>query len=178
MGSSGGSPSRGSTSGNYEGRRISLELKPAQMIAARVVERLRPYCSRIEIVGSIRRRKLLVNDIDLVVIPPDLWGLNAELPRLGRVTMSGGKIQRIKTGVVTIDLYIASEDNWATLLLIRTGSKDNNVRLCSLAKAKGWRLAATGDGLFNEKGERIAGDSEQSIYAALGLKYQEPWERE
>ncbi len=32
----------------------------------------------------------------------------------------------------------------------------------------------TGDGLFNERGERIAGDSEESIFAALGEKYRRP----
>jgi len=32
-------------------------------------------------------------------------------------------------------------------------------------------------GLFNAKGERIAGDTELSIYQALGLRYQHPEER-
>ncbi|MBA7714607.1 hypothetical protein ES703_123634 [subsurface metagenome] len=45
------------------------------------------------------------------------------------------------------------------------------------AKIRGWRLAASGDGLFNEKGERIAGDTEESIYKALGLPYQPPERR-
>ena len=49
--------------------------------------------------------------------------------------------------------------------------------LLTLAKKKGWRLAASGDGLFNEHGERIAGDTEESIYEALGLRYQRPEER-
>jgi hypothetical protein len=35
-----------------------------------------------------------------------------------------------------------------------------------------------GDGLFNQKGQRVAGDTEESIYAALGLPYKEPWERD
>jgi hypothetical protein len=42
----------------------------------------------------------------------------------------------------------------------------------------GWHLAASGDGLFNGKGERIAGDSEISIYNALGLAWQRPEERD
>ncbi len=78
---------------------------------------------------------------------------------------------------ITLDVYYATPETWATLLLIRTGSKENNIRLATLANKRGWRLAASGDGLFNEKGERIAGDSEESIYETLGLRYQEPWER-
>ena len=96
---------------------------------------------------------------------------------LGQVRMSGSKLMRVMVNSVQVDIYVASEETWATLLLIRTGSKESNIRLCSLAKKKGWRLAASGDGLFNEMGERVAGDSEESIYQALGEPWQEPWER-
>ncbi|GAI08995.1 unnamed protein product, partial [marine sediment metagenome] len=76
-----------------------------------------------------------------------------------------------------VDIYVASEKTWATLLLIRTGSKENNIRLATLAKKRGWHLAASGDGLFDENRQRIAGDSEESIYEALNLPWQRPEER-
>jgi len=152
-----------------------MELERAQRIAREVIKRLSPYCARerIEVVGSTRRKKPSVNDI----IPSDLWNLHHEIMGMGQVRMSGNKIMRVMVGSVQVDLYFASPETWATLLLIRTGSAENNIRLCSLAKKKGWHLAASGDGLFNEKGERIAGDSEESIYEALGLLYREPEER-
>ena len=155
-----------------------MELEQGQKIAAEVVERLKPYCRKIEVAGSIRRRKPLVNDIDLVLIPKDLWALHNAVVKLGQVTMGGKKIMRVMVGVRQVDIYVANEETWATLLLIRTGSAENNIRLASLAKKRGWRLAASGDGLFNEKGERIAGDTEESIFEALSLPYKEPWERE
>ncbi len=154
-----------------------MELEKAQQIAAEVVKVLAPYCSRIEVAGSIRRRKPLVNDIDIVLIPSDPWNLTGEIARLGAVTAHGAKIQRVQHQGAWIDLYMATPETWATLLLIRTGSKENNIRLCSLAKRKGWHLFADGSGLFNENGSRVAGDSEKSIYEALGLLYQDPWER-
>jgi DNA polymerase (family 10) len=154
-----------------------LELERAQRIAREVVDRLSPFCRRIEIAGSIRRKRPKPNDVDIVLIPNDLWNLHAELVKLGPVKMSGSKIIRVMYGNTQLDFYIADEKTWATLLLIRTGSAENNIRLASRAKARGWRLAASGEGLFNERGERIAGDTELSIYNALGLKYQEPWER-
>lgn len=149
-------------------------LERAQRIAEDVVKRLTPYCKRIEVAGSVRRQKPWVNDIDLVLIPHDLWNLHHEIMGLGTMKMSGSKIMRVMVGDVQVDIYVASEETWATLLLIRTGSAENNIRLASLAKKKGWRLAASGDGLFNEKGERIAGDTEESIYEALGLPWQPP----
>jgi len=157
-----------------------MELEKAQKIADEVIKRLSPYCQRIGVAGSVRRQKPMVRDVDLVLIPSDPWDLEGEVLALARPfqpKLSGEKLKRFDYNGAQIDLYYASPETWATLLLIRTGSKDSNIRLCSLAKKKGWRLAASGDGLFNQTGERIAGDTEESIYQALGLPYQEPWER-
>ena len=153
-----------------------MELGRAMKTAEAVIEQLEPYCKRIEVAGSIRRHKPQVRDIDLVLIPSDLWNLNHEIMSLGPSHMSGDRLKRVDCNGTQIDLYFADEQTWATLLLIRTGSKENNIRLATLAKKKGWHLAASGEGLFNEKGQRIAGDTEESVYEALGLPYQEPWE--
>ncbi|MBA7633368.1 DNA polymerase/3'-5' exonuclease PolX [subsurface metagenome] len=157
-----------------------MKLGVAQKIAAEVIKRLSPYCQRIEVAGSIRRQKAIVHDIDMVLIPSDPWNLESEVLALARPfqsKLSGDKLKRFDYRGAQIDLYYASPETWATLLLIRTGSKENNIRLCSRAKGMGWHLAASGDGLFNENGQRIAGDSEESIYGALGLPYQRPEER-
>ena len=158
-----------------------MKLEKAQKIAQRILDRLSPYCSRITIVGSIRRRRPWVKDIDICLIPSDPWNLEHEVNSLARPftpKLSGDKLKRFNyTGGIQVDLYFADEETWATLVMIRTGSKENNIRLASLAKKRGWRLAASGDGLLNERGERIAGDTEHSIFEALGLDYKEPWQR-
>ena len=46
-----------------------MRLEEARDIAKRVKEKLMPHCERIEIVGSIRREKPIVHDIDMVLIP-------------------------------------------------------------------------------------------------------------
>jgi len=162
-----------------------IALERAEKTAAAIVKRLAPYCKKaadgkvyIKVVGSIRRRRPWVKDIDICLIASDPWNLHHEIMGMGQVKMSGNKITQVMVGSVQVDLYFADEKTWATLLLIRTGSAENNVRLCIVAKKRGWRLAASGDGLFNENGERIAGDSEASIYETLGLLYREPWERD
>ena len=154
-----------------------IELERAQRIANEVVKRLSPYCQRIEVAGSVRRKKPRVRDIDILLIPSDPWNLTHEIMGLGPSHAAGEKLKRVMVGSVQVDLYFADEKTWATLLLIRTGSASNNIRLCIVAKKKGWHLAASGDGLFNEVGQRIAGDSEESIYSALDLPYQRPEER-
>ena len=158
-----------------------MELETAQRIAQTVIERLSLYCKRIEVAGSIRRRKPQIRDLNIVLIPSDPWKLEHEVDNFARPftpKLSGDKLKRFNVaGGIQVDLYYASPETWATLLLIRTGSAENNIRLCSLAKKRDWHLAASGDGLFNENGQRIAADTEESIYEALGLPYQRPEER-
>ena len=154
-----------------------MELEKAKAFASIVVKAVEPYCDKIEVAGSVRRQRPIVNDIDLVVIPRDRRNLDLALTRIGNYKMSGMKIARVEMDSIPLDIYFATPETFATLLLVRTGSKENNIRLATLAKKRGWRLAASGDGLFNEKGERIAGDSEESIYEALEVPWQEPWER-
>ena len=154
-----------------------IALERAQKVAAAVVKLLSPHCQRIEVAGSIRRRSPWVNDIDIVLVPNDGWNLHREIMRLGTVKMSGSKIMRVMVGDIQVDFYIASLETWATFFLIRTGSKENNVRLCTLARKRGWHLSLSGNGLFDEKGQRIAGDTEKSIFEALELPYQPPERR-
>jgi DNA polymerase (family 10) len=159
-----------------------MKLEEAKSIADRVKETLTPHCDRIEIAGSIRRQKPIVNDIDLVIIekPDAALQIASLLFSLGVVKINGPGIKRVYLPEhnISVDIYIATPATWATLLLIRTGSKENNIRLCSLARRKGWHLEASGGGLCDDDGTKIAGDTEESIYEALGIPYQEPKERD
>lgn len=151
-------------------------IKDARNLAAGVRERLEPHCSKFQIVGSIRRRRLLVNDIDVLLIPQSQGKLIAAFQEMGPVKM-GPKIITLDWMGRQVDLYVATPETWFTLLLIRTGSTQHNIKLTTLAKKKGWHLYADGRGLFNEKGVRVAGDSEESFFQALGIPYVEPWRR-
>ena len=159
-----------------------MRLEEAKLIAERVKEILAPYCERIEIAGSIRRRRPIVNDIDIVLIEKadTALMLSSLLFSLGVVRINGSDIKRLllTNENISVDIYLATPATWSTLLLIRTGSKENNIRLAMTAKRQGWQLKANGDGLFDEHNNRVAGDTEESIYQALGVPYQEPEERE
>ena len=165
---------------NREG--VVVRLGEAKVIAERLKQLLMPCCERLQIVGSIRRSKPSVNDIDIVLIekPDQALMLTNLISNLGTLKINGPKIKRVllPDHNITLDIYIATPFTWATLLLIRTGSKENNISLCSTARRKGWHLKANGDGLFDEHGNRVAGDTEESIYEALGLPYQTPEERD
>jgi len=160
-----------------------MNLEEAEQIANKVKEILSPYCEEIEIVGSIRRRKPTVHDIDIVLIDkPSTWLiLGGLLSSIGSLSVNGNKVKRLwygnkQTGIA-IDIYFATKLTWLTLLLIRTGSKENNIMLCSIANRKGWQLKANGEGLINEKGESIVCHSEMDIYKALAIPFQQPTNR-
>ncbi len=162
-----------------------MELAQAQKTADSAVERFRPYCSKIEIAGSVRRARRFVNDIDIVLIPTDRYAFDRVLMEMAveatgspRVEMSGPKIARVLYQGIQLDIYYATPETFPTLLLIRTGSKRHNIYLAARAKEKGWRLHANGDGLWDADSHRLAGDTEESIFEALGLPYKEPEKRE
>jgi DNA polymerase (family X) len=174
-----------------------LTLELANKTAHAIVAALTDVCEQIEIVGSIRRKRPYVHDIDLVVIPRyeerqthSLFPTNvstclleeriAELVLAGRIKLksSGNKMKRFQVGSeILVDIYVASRENWSALCLIRTGSKSHNIYLCNLARTLGMQLKADGSGLFRN-GTMIARDSEESIFSALGLSYVPPEARE
>lgn len=47
-----------------------MNLAQAKSVAQEIVARLKPHCQPSEVVGSIRRGKSWVRDIDIVLIPP------------------------------------------------------------------------------------------------------------
>jgi DNA polymerase (family 10) len=170
-----------------------LELEKAEKIASQVIQTLKPYCEKIEVAGSIRRKRPFVHDVDLVAIPRNQGQFITRLNAWGKIKMGGQKLIRCDTpDGIELDVYIATPETWACLLLIRTGSKQHNIRLCRAAVAKDMRLHADGSGLFELGGiiatkdtadgdreeNRIAGDTEFSIFEALGLPYKRPEERE
>lgn len=165
----------------------------ARAVARKIVEELRPACDRIEIAGSLRRGNPAVHDIDLVLLPKvsaDEFSLGGSTPleellehmvERGSLASIRGR-DRIKCFVATktgipVDLYVAGPDTWGTLLLIRTGSKEHNIRLAQRAKELGMKLRASGDGIEDGHGKLLKVEAEEDVFRILGLSYLAPEDR-
>lgn len=140
-------------------------------------------CDKVKICGSLRRLRDKVHDIDLVVMVKPGYILDSMLlyQVFGagwRWCKGGAKMVAGNWNGIPVDIYIADESSWWTLVLVKTGSKEHNLRLAGLAKKRGWHLHAAGGGITNQGGHRVAGDSEESFFTALGIPYLEPWERD
>ena len=166
-----------------------LERAEVEPLASKIVSSIDSYCTRVEVAGSIRRRRDTVNDIDLVVEPkPQCWiklinemrrGFNAVTEKQGDklATLHVPFASKQGQGYVQVDLYRASKITWGILLLIRTGSAEYNIFLAKLAIRKGYRLTYS-KGLLNEKGKVIASKTERDVFQALELDYISPQDRE
>jgi len=149
-------------------------LDRAELRANQLAAMIRPMCKEIEIVGSIRRGKEMVHDIDIVIIPnlfPSM--IITRLMRDCEIEKQGNKIIAGNYMGIPFDIYLANKDTFETLKLIRTGSKEHNIKLCKRAKEKGWKLKADGTGLVDEIGN-IIDNTERGILNKLLGGYIDP----
>ena len=160
-----------------------LEFSEANQIAEEVKFQVVRYCEKIVVVGSLRRSKPTVRDVDFVVVTNDLdwYNLGQELRRMKtKKVTAGNKIIKtlypVKDKYFQLDFYRASSDNFGVIKLIRTGSADHNMWLAQLAISKGMRIKFS-QGLIKE-GKVIAGKTEEGIFEALEIPYKEPKDRE
>lgn len=151
---------------------------------AAALEILRPVAKhkaaiRSEIGGSIRRRKELIRDIDILAAsdrPKQLIDLFVSLPQVDSVTAKGetkGSVV-LRSGIAA-DLRVVSDKEFPFALHYFTGSKEHNVAMRSLAKKDGIKMNEYG--LF--RGTKfIACKDEAEIFEKLGLDYIPPELRE
>ena len=160
-----------------------MDLQQASELSSEIVEILKPHCKPgfILVVGSIRREKPICRDIDIVLIPGNQGALLMALEGLGEKMKSGPKMIQRRYKGQQVDIYIADEKTWPTLVLIRTGSKEHNIKLCGRARSLNMKLHADGSGIeyVSSSGEsdRLLPKDEADVFKMLGLPYVEPGKR-
>lgn len=168
----------------------SMDLKMANQVANSVLTMVDSWCKKAVVVGSIRRLRPEIHDVDFVVLPYEddrgaHWkGIRNSMITLmsAKVVVSGDKILRMLMlwkgdEYVQVDFYKTTADTYGVYELIRTGSFEHNIWLAKLALRKGMRLRYS-EGLVGSEGNVIAGKTERGIFKALGLKFIEPELRE
>jgi len=136
--------------------------------------------NQVTLVGSFRRRRPTVGDIDILATADDAEEAMEEFTSGSDVKEVLGtgetKSSIIISGDLQVDLRIVDEDSYGAALQYFTGSKDHNVTLRTIAVNKAWKLNEYG--LFDSEDNKLAGNTEESIYAKLQLDYIEPELRE
>ena len=149
---------------------LHLKLVEAQGLAKEVITILSPFCKRIEVAGSIRRRKAEVHDVDIVLIPNSLVDIVGILQKKmqAKVEKRGKLIISLKIRDEGVDLNLATEETFVPLLLFRTGSWQHNTKLATKAKRLGLKFSPYG--VFKDD-KRIDDNTEEGIFSALGEDY-------
>lgn len=176
--------------------------RQANKLATQLIEsHLRSVCKRIEVCGSIRRGRPLVNDIELIAEPliDPVTQKNAlaekliSLERRGRIEIVKGK--PVKQGakycqfillkpptkddifghreLASVDLFIVTPPaQWGVIKLIRTGSAKYSKRFAIRLRKAGY--------CFHQGAlwRKMPVDKEEEVYNHLAWEYDPPEERE
>ena len=161
-----------------------MRLEQALEIAERVKAQLAPHCDRIEIAGSVRRRKPEVGDIEIVAIPkPYDVGLFASgiAPVVSAWPKVKGEIpcrytrRRLQDGI-DLDLSFATPGNWGLIYAIRTGSAGYAHYV--LARGWTWRGYKSVKGRLTLCGEDVPVPEEADLFRLAGVAWTPPEKRD
>lgn len=138
-----------------------------------------PEVIRLEVTGSLRRRRETTKDVDIVASsddPEKLGEAFASCPSVKRVTGQGEtKVSVILASGMAADLRIVSDEQFPYAVHHFTGSKEHNTLMRGLAKSRGMKMNEYG--LF--KGEDLVPcETEADIFEAMEMAYVEPELRE
>lgn len=151
--------------------------------------RSREGVDEAEVAGSIRRWRETSGDVDVLAASDDLetvietftdWG------RVERVIESGENKASVVANGIRIDLRVVVPEEFGSALQYFTGSKAHNIRFRNRALDRDLKVNEYGvfdisevdDTSGQRAGERVAGETEEEMYAALDLEWIPPELRE
>jgi DNA polymerase (family 10) len=163
-----------------EGRHLLAE---TAAVCEELLSHLRAHDAAAEFipVGSLRRGRETCGDIDVLCIGGTGEAVMAAFvahPRVERVLAQGDTKSSVRLrGGFQADLRRVEPESRGAAMQYFTGSKAHNIELRDRALQRGYRLNEYG--LFRaDDAARVAGDTEEGLYSALGLHWIEPELRE
>lgn len=173
-----------------------LPYEQMHKVASRVVERLAPACHRIEIAGSLRRRELMVGDIEIVAVPKldlDLFGNPTSVSEVDRL-LAGWPLTLLKNGprykqfsfvgslgnIYKVDLFLQPDPaTWGVNFLIRTGSADFSHKMVTPRWQGGYMPNdfRVEEARVWQGGGKLLTPEEADIFELWEMDYVEPSER-
>ncbi|GAB6878263.1 PHP domain-containing protein [Halorubrum gandharaense] len=149
------------------------------------------HVDRVQIVGSFRRRRPTIGDVDVLATASDASAAMdavTSFDDIEEVIATGETKTSVKIGgELQVDLRIVDEASWGSALLYFTGSKDHNIVVRDRATDRDWKLNEYGlydvsdvpEGESGQRvGEKLAGETEAGVYDALDMAWTPPELRE
>lgn len=174
-------------------------------MAEDLITLLRPVCQRIEIAGSVRRKKALVGDVELLAISktsPAYLSFTPDRPRMEFLHLDARVLELIAKGIldyrlnkkgsrtygrlnkllvhvpseIPVDLFSTTAENWGMAWVVRTGPRELNIKMMSRFKALGLKGHAYGS-VEGPGGEVYPCPTEEEVFRLLGWPYRPPERR-
>ena len=167
--------------GQAERAERRMILHEAEHHARALVEYLRGggAVQEIEVAGSFRRRRETIGDLDILVTstaPEQVMTRFTEYPDVKRVVSRGPTRATVRlSNGLQVDLRAVEPEAYGSALQYFTGSQAHSIELRKIAQAKKLKLNEYG---VYEGTRRVAGRTEQEVYAALGVDWIPPELRE
>jgi DNA polymerase (family X) len=171
-----------------------FRIDEAEESAERVIEYLMAFAGveRVTPAGSLRRGRETAGDLDLLVTGPAcepervsaIVDYTAAYPGIRDMIAKGeNKVSFYLANSLQVDVRLLPAGSYGAALQYFTGSKMHNVALRQRALKMGytlseWSLARLNDGPEGAAGSVVAAETEESIYAALGMDWISPEMRE
>ncbi len=138
-----------------------------------------PGVNQVVVAGSFRRMRETVGDLDILVTAAKDSPVMQRFTAYDEVAevFSSGETRAsvlLKSGL-QVDLRVVAQQSYGAALHYFTGSKAHNIAIRRIAQQQGLKINEYG--VFRGA-QRIAGDSEESVYRAVGLPYIPPDLRE
>jgi len=161
-----------------KGRFLLGEILPVAKEVQVKLERLKEV-EETNPAGSLRRMKETIGDVDFLVIsknPAKVMDFFVSLPGVVKIWAKGTTKSSVRMAEgFDMDIRVVPKKSYGSALQYFTGSKEHNIATRRLAIDKGLKLNEYG--LFRGK-KMIAGNTEEGVYKALGMKWPEPELRE
>ncbi len=175
---------------------VKVPYAEAVEAANELVKILEPHFERLEIAGSIRRKKEYVGDIELVGILRGikfgLFGITETTP-IEEIFKPMGQLgyQPIKAGnkyiqfaakdirKPNVDLFLCTPEKWGCILMMRTGSDEFSHKMVTKQSQGGWcpdnmRFL---DGRLLRDGNFLDTPEEMDVFREIGMAYVNPENR-
>ncbi|MFC6836524.1 DNA polymerase/3'-5' exonuclease PolX [Halomarina ordinaria] len=145
---------------------------------------------RCEVAGSLRRWKPTIGDVDLLVASEDAEAVVdafTDWEEADVVIEAGTGKASVRSAGIRVDLRVVVPEEFGAALQYFTGSRDHNIRVRDRAIERGLKVNEYGvfdvadvdDAEDHQRaGERVAGATEEEVYAALDLPLVPPELRE
>jgi DNA polymerase (family 10) len=149
-----------------------------------------PAVAACDLAGSLRRWRETIGDVDVLVAseePESVVEAFADWPEADGVIEAGTSKAAVRSLDMRVDLRVVAPGEFGAALQYFTGSKDHNVALRKRAIRRDLKMNEYGvfdvrdvpeDEDDQRAGERVAGETEESMYAALDLPWIPPELRE